>query len=329
MEYRRLGKSGLKLSVFSLGSWVTFGRQVDGAAARNMMSLAYDRGINFFDNAEVYEKGQSEVLMGEALQQLGWPRDTYCVSSKVFWGGDRPTQKGLNRKHVVEACHAALKRLKVDYLDLFFCHRPDVDTPVEETVRAMHDLVAQGKVLYWGTSEWNPQQLTEAYAIASTWRLTPPTMEQPMYHLFHREKFERDLLPLFRDYGLGSTIFCPLAMGILTGKYSQGVPEGSRFSLKGYEWLRKNFESEEAQLQVEKTRQLQALAGEAGMPVHHMALLWCLQNPHVSSVILGASRIEQLEDNLGALEHGSKMTPDLVARIEAIVDNRPEPPARF
>jgi voltage-dependent potassium channel beta subunit len=294
-----------------------------------MMALAYERGVNFFDNAEVYEKGQSEILMGEALQHLAWPRDTFCVSSKVYWGGDKPTQKGLSRKHVIEACHAALRRLKVDYLDLYFCHRPDIETPVEETVRAMHDLITQGKVMYWGTSEWNGQQITEACGVARACCLTPPTMEQPMYHLFHREKFEKELLPLFTEHGLGSTTFCPLAMGVLTGKYAAGIPEGSRFSLSGYEWLRARLTSAEGQSQIDKTRRLQALAGEAGLPVHHLALLWCLKNPHVSSVILGASRIDQLEDNLGALQHADKMTTELMEKIEAIVDNRPDPFSHF
>ncbi|NIP17919.1 MAG: aldo/keto reductase [Xanthomonadales bacterium] len=329
MEYRRLGKSGLKLSEFSFGSWVTFGRQVDDGAARDMMALAYDRGVNFFDNAEAYEHGQSEELMGRALQQLAWPRDSYCVSSKVFWGGDLPTQRGLSRKHVTEACHAALRRLRVDYLDLYFCHRPDIETPIEETVRAMHDLVSQGKVLYWGTSEWNAQQLTEAYAMARQYHLTPPTMEQPQYNLFCREQFERDLVPLFEDYGLGTTIWSPLASGILTGKYSEGIPEGSRMSLPGYGWLAKRVTSEEGLEQIEKTRRLQQLAEVAGLAVHHMALLWCLLNPHVSTVILGASRQAQLEDNLGALEYQDLVTPELLQRIEEIVDNAPKPPPQF
>jgi voltage-dependent potassium channel beta subunit len=329
VEYRRLGKSGLQLSEFSLGSWVTFGRQVDASAAREMMALAYDRGINFFDNAEIYEHGEAERLMGKALERLGWPRDTWCVSSKVFWGGDRPTQRGLSRKHVTEACHAALKRLRVDYLDLYFCHRPDIQTPIEETVRAMHDLVTQGKVLYWGTSEWNAQQITEAYAVAAVHHLTPPTMEQPQYHLFHREKFERDLQPLFEDYGLGSTTFSPLASGLLTGKYGAGIPNGARITLPGYEWLAKRFGSEEGRMQIEKTAQLQGLAEAAGMRVHQLALLWCLQNPHVSSVILGASSIEQLADNLNALDHAGKLTAEVLERIESIVDNRPRPLSPF
>lgn len=318
MEYRRLGKSGLKLGAFSFGSWVTFARQVDRSLAKDMMALAYERGVNFFDNAEVYEKGQSEIFMGEIFQALGWSRDSFCVSSKVFWGGDKPTQLGLNRKHVFDACHAALKRLKVDYLDLYFCHRPDPETPVEETVRAMHDLVAQGKVMYWGTSEWRADRIAEAYAVAHVQGLTPPTMEQPMYNLFHREKFERDLRPLCENEGMGTTTFCPLAMGVLTGKYRSGIPGGTRFSLKGYEWLRDRLESAEGRAQVEKTRKLEALASDAGFKVHHLALLWCLQNPWVSTVILGASNREQLADNLDALAHRQKMTPELMAAVEQI-----------
>ncbi len=329
MEYRRLGKSGLQLSAFSLGSWVTFGRQVDVSNACEMMALAYDHGVNFFDNAEIYEHGESERVMGEALQKLSWPRDTWCVSSKVFWGGDKPTQVGLSRKHVTEACHGALRRLKVDYLDLYFCHRPDILTPIEETVRAMHDLVTQGKILYWGTSEWNAQQITEAYAVAAAHHLTPPTMEQPQYHLFHREAFERDLVPLFDEYGLGSTTWSPLASGLLTGKYGQGVPDGARITLPGYEWLAKKFESEEGREQIRKTTALEALAREAGMKVHHLALLWCLQNPHVSSVILGASSPGQLQDNLDALQHEVQITPELMEAIEDVVGNRPEPFSSF
>lgn len=325
MKYRRLGKAGLKLSEFSLGSWVTFGRQLDAGEAREMMALAYDHGVNFFDNAEIYEQGESERLMGQALHALGWPRDTWCVSSKVFWGGGRPTQVGLSRKHVMEACHAALERLRVGYLDLYFCHRPDIETPIEETVRAMHDLVAQGKILYWGTSEWNAQQITEAYAVAAAHHLTPPTMEQPQYNLLQRDKFERELKPLFEGFGLGSTVFSPLASGLLTGKYRNGVPEGSRVTLPGYEWLAKKFASEEVQNWIEKVVALEALADEAQLKVHHLALLWCLANPHVSTVILGASKIEQLEDNLEALEHANKLTPQLLERVEEVVDNRPEP----
>lgn len=329
MNYRRLGRSGLKLSEFSLGTWATFGKQLDVAAAREMMAVAWDRGINFFDNAEAYAQGRSEEVMGSALAQLDWPRDSYCVSSKVFWGGERPTQRGLSRKHVTEACHAALRRLQVDYLDLYFCHRPDIETPVEETVRAMHDLIAQGKVLYWGTSEWNAQQLTEAYAVAARCHLTPPTMEQPQYNLFERTAMEREYLPLFEQYGLGTTIWSPLSSGVLTGKYGDGVPDGSRLSQPGFEWLRERFESQEGRAKIAIATRLQVLAEEAGLALHHLALLWCLQNPHVSTVILGASRLDQLEDNLAALGEVDKLTPELLEAIEAITDSKPAPPEHF
>lgn len=329
MQYRRLGKSGLKVSEFSFGAWVTFGKQVGEDAAASIMGAAYDAGINFFDNAEGYEQGNAEKVMGEALRQLGWRRDSYAVSSKVFWGGEKPTQKGLSAKHVTDAAHAALKRLGVDYLDLYFCHRPDIDTPIEETVRAMHNLVVQGKVLYWGTSEWSAQQLTEAYAVARQHNLTPPTMEQPEYNLFRREKVEAEFLPLYELFGLGTTIWSPLASGILTGKYNDGIPADSRIALPGYEWLKARLESDKGRDQLEKVRKLARLADEAGLPIHHLALLWCLDNPHVSTVILGASRLSQLKDNLKALESKSKLTPELITRIEAIVGNRPAAPQRF
>ena len=329
MRYRRLGKSGLQVSEFSLGSWVTFGKQVDTGNAKTMMTAAYDAGINFFDNAEGYEAGNSEIVMGEALKALGWTRDTYIVSSKVFWGGSKPTQRGLSRKHVTDACHAALKRLQVDYLDLYFCHRPDIDTPIEETVRAMHDLIQQGKVLYWGTSEWSAQQITEAHRVAREWCLTPPTMEQPQYHIFERAKVEGDYAPLYDTVGLGTTIWSPLASGLLTGKYNDGMPADSRAMLPGYEWLREMFESAVGRDRLEKVKKLAGVAREAGLPIHHMALLWCLENPRVSTVILGASRLSQLTDNLAALESRDRMTADVMAAIEAIADNRPPAPQRF
>ncbi|HEY8596580.1 MAG TPA: aldo/keto reductase [Devosiaceae bacterium] len=329
MEYRRLGKSGLQVSEFSFGSWVTFGKQVDIDAAASIMAIAYDNGVNFFDNAEGYESGRSEEVMGEALKRLGWSRDSYIVSSKVFWGGSKPTQRGLSRKHLVDACNNALRRLQVDYLDLYFCHRPDIDTPIEETVRAMHDLVAQGKVLYWGTSEWSAQQLTEAWAVACELGLTPPTMEQPQYNLFERQKVEGDYAPLYDLMGLGTTIWSPLASGILTGKYNDGIPADSRMNLPGYEWLKEMLQSETGQDRIEKVRQIAKLAGEIGMPVHHLALNWCLENPNVSTVILGASRASQLEDNLAALESRDKVTPDVMARLDAILQNKPEAPRRF
>jgi voltage-dependent potassium channel beta subunit len=329
MEYRRLGKSGLKVSEFSFGSWVTFANQVDLGPAKELLTAAYDAGINFFDNAEGYEAGASERVMGQAIQELGWSRDSYIVSSKVYWGGDKPTQRGLSAKHVTEACHAALKRLRVDHLDLYFCHRPDIDTPIEETVRAMHNLILQGKVIYWGTSEWSGQQLTEAHLVARRDGLTPPTMEQPQYNLFERDKVERDYLPVYDTYGLGTTIWSPLASGLLTGKYNEGVPQDSRAALPGYEWLREIVEGPKGARRIPQVKALAQIAADAGLPIHHMALLWCLANPRVSTVILGASRLEQLHDNLGALDHKAKLTPEVMAAIEEVVQNKPELPQRI
>ncbi len=325
MEYRRLGKSGLKVSEFSFGAWVTFGKQVGEDDAASIMGYAYDHGINFFDNAEGYEAGNAEIVMGEALKKLGWGRDTYAVSSKVFWGGNKPTQKGLSAKHVTDGAHQALKRLGVDYLDLYFCHRPDLDTPIEETVRAMHNLIVQGKVIYWGTSEWTSTQLMEAHMVARRDNLTPPTMEQPEYNMFRRENVEVNYLPLY-ELGLGTTIWSPLASGFLTGKYNDGVPADSRVNLPGYEWLKARLESPQGKQMVEKVKQLAVLAKEIGLPVHHMALLWCNANPHVSTVILGASKKSQLEDNLKALDSKAKMTPDVMKRIDDILGNKPEVP---
>ena len=328
MDYRRLGKSGLKVSELSFGSWVTFGKQVDGSDAVSLMGYAYDQGINFFDNAEGYEQGNSELVMGEALKQLGWSRDSYIVSSKVFWGGAKPTQKGLSRKHVTDAAHAALKRLQVDYLDLYFCHRPDIDTPIEETVWAMHNLITQGKVLYWGTSEWNAQQLTEAYAVARREHLTPPTMEQPQYNIFVRQKVEADYLPLY-EQGLGTTIWSPLASGILTGKYQDGIPDDSRLNLPGYEWLKKRLSTDEGKEQIRQVGELGKLSKEIGVPLAQLAILWCLKNPNVSTVILGASRLSQLKDNIASLEHRAKLTDEVMTRIDAIAGNKPAEPQRF
>ena len=329
MEYRRLGKSGLQVSALSFGSWVTFAKQVDTRLAKELLTEAYDAGVNFFDNAEGYEQGQSEVVMGQALKELDWPRETWIVSSKVFWGGPKPTQRGLSAKHVTEACHAALRRLQVDHLDLYFCHRPDIDTPIEETVRAMDNLIRQGKVLYWGTSEWSAQQITEAHQVAREWRMTPPTMEQPQYNLFERQKVEGDYLPIYDTYGLGTTIWSPLASGLLTGKYNDGIPQDSRAALPGYEWLREQFESEKGRTRLTQIRDLQKIADGAGISLTHLALAWCLKNPRVSTVILGASRLSQLQDNLAALDAVGKLTPDIMAAIEAVVQNKPEAPRRF
>jgi len=329
MEYRRLGKSGLRLSALSYGSWVSFGNQMDEHKARECMVLAYEHGVNFFDNAEIYADGESERLMGKILKHTGWGRDTYCVSSKVFWGGEKPTQLGLHRKHVVDACHAALRRLQVDYLDLYFCHRPDIDTPIEETVWTMHNLVQQGKILYWGTSEWNAQQLTEAYAVAARHHLVPPTMEQPEYNLFKRERVEADLAPLYRDYGLGTTTWSPLASGVLTGKYNDGIPQDSRFNVAGYEWLKKRYSTPDGQQRIEKVRQLTAFARDLGTTPSLISLAWCLKNPNVSTVILGASRASQLADNLKALDVLPLLTDEVIARIETIFQNKPEGPEDY
>ncbi len=329
MEYRRLGKSGLKVSALSLGSWVTFGKQVDINDAKALLKTAYDAGVNFFDNAEGYEAGESETIMGAAIGELGLQRDTFIVSSKVFWGGDRPTQLGLSAKHVRDACDQALQRLGVDYLDLFFCHRPDVDTPVEETVRAMHQLVMQGKVLYWGTSEWDAQRITEAHRVARQEHLTPPVVEQPQYNLFTREKVEADYLPLYEQYGLGTTTWSPLASGLLTGKYLDGIPEDSRLNLPGYEWLRDLVLDQSGQHKLARVRQLQPVAERLGISLTHLALAWCLKNPNVSTVILGASRLSQLEDNLAALDAVPKLSEEVMARIDEIMGNRPAEPERF
>jgi len=315
--------------VLSYGSWVTFKIQMADEAAIECMTAAYDAGVNFFDNAEAYASGESERMMGRVLKKLGWGRDTYCVSSKVYWGGDLPTQRGLSRKHIHDACHAALKRLQVDYLDLFFCHRPDLETPIEESVRAMHDLVAQGKVLYWGTSEWSAQQIQEAHGLARQHGLTPPTMEQPQYNMFVRERFERDYHRLYSEIGLGTTIWSPLALGVLTGKYKDGIPEGSRMSLPDYQWLRDRIESPEGRANVRKAVELEGIAERLGVPLAQLAIAWCLKNPNVSTVILGASRASQLEENLAALEVLPNITNEVLERVEVVVGNKPELPTRF
>ncbi|MDX2245639.1 MAG: aldo/keto reductase [Bacteroidia bacterium] len=319
MQYRRLGKSGLQVSVLSFGSWLTFAKQIEDGTAELCMKTAYDGGINFFDNAEIYSRGKSEEVMGNILKKMGWNRDTFVVSSKVFWGGRLPNQKGLSRKHVIEACHNALRRLQVDYLDLFFCHRPDYDTPVEETVWAMNTLIQQGKVLYWGTSEWPADRIMEAHLCARQNHLIPPTMEQPEYHMFHRQKVELDYLSLY-EKGLGTTIWSPLASGLLTGKYNDSVPEGTRFDIQGLDWLKTEVFKEG---RLEKVRELTTLAGEYGMSMTHMALAWCAKNPNVSSVILGASKVSQLEDNLKSLDALPKLTDEVLEKIETILQNKP------
>lgn len=320
MEYRRLGSSGLQVSALSFGAWVTFGRQIDDPVAKKLLHTAYDAGLNFFDNAEAYASGQAEVVMGGILHKSGWRRSSYLVSSKVFFGaeGDRPNEKGLSRKHVVEACHAALRRLQVDYLDLYFCHRPDSETPVEETCRAMHDLIVQGKVLYWGTSEWGADQLSEAYAACDRLGLHVPTVEQPQYNLFHRTRVERELLPHYKQRGLGTTIWSPLASGLLTGKYNNGVPKDSRLDLPGMEWLKNAIMDPTSEKKFSAVRELAAIAKALDTTLPCLAIAWCLKNPFVSTVILGASRPEQLTENLGALDVVPRLTPTVLKEIDAI-----------
>lgn len=304
MQYRRLGSSGLQLSALSFGAWVTFGAQIGRSAARDLIATAWDNGVNFFDNAEGYANGEAERVMGDVIADLRLPRDGYCVSSKVMFGAAAdplPTQKGLSRKHVTEACHGALQRLRVDHLDLYYCHRPDPDVPIEETVWAMDALIRQGKVLYWGTSEWSAAQIREAHKIARNHHLHAPTMEQPQYNLLHRERVELEYASLYPELGLGTTIWSPLASGLLTGKYNDGVPEGSRLDHDDYRWLQRSVLSPE-QRRLERARAYAAVARELGTEPAPLAIAWCLRNPHVSSVILGATRPEQLVQNLQALE---------------------------
>ncbi|MFL5763278.1 MAG: potassium channel beta subunit family protein [Bacteroidia bacterium] len=327
MEYRRLGKSGLQVSALSFGSWVTFGNQVDNSIAEECMKLAYDSGINFFDNAEAYAGGRSETVMGEILKKMNWERSTFVVSSKVFWGGKLPNQMGLSKKHVVEACNNALRRLQVDYLDLYFCHRPDKNTPIEETVRAMDTLIQQGKILYWGTSEWSAQEIMQAYSVAREFGLTPPTMEQPQYNMFHRERFENEYSQLYKEIGLGTTIWSPLASGVLTGKYNQEVPSDTRIHLKNMEWLKEQTIGDEGQVRIAKARQLEKIAKDLSTNLPRLALAWCLKNKNVSTVITGASKTEQLKDNLQSLEVVEKLTDDVMEAIEKTLNNKPKPPA--
>jgi len=316
MQYRRLGRSGLKVSELSLGSWVTYGSQVDTKAAVECMAAAWDAGVNFFDNAEAYAKGMSETIMGGALKQLGWRRAQVVVSTKFFWGlNDGPNEKNtLNRKYLMQAIDGSLKRLQLDYVDLAFCHRADPNTPIEETVRAMSDMVTQGKVLYWGTSEWTADEIRAAYEIAERHHLHKPVMEQPQYNLFSREKVEKEYARLYADIGLGTTIWSPLASGLLSGKYKNGVPADSRAALPGYEWIAERVSDATKLAAVEKLR---PIAGDLGCTISQLALAWCLKNPHVSTVITGASRVSQVTENMKALAVVPKLTPELIKAIEA------------
>ncbi|MDB4061243.1 aldo/keto reductase [Vicingaceae bacterium] len=325
MEYKNLGKSGLKVSRLSLGSWLTFGKQIGNNIASDLMDLAYDKGVNFFDNAEIYAKGESERVMGEILSKRDWRRDSYIVSSKAFFGegGELPTQKGLSRKHLVEACEAALKRLKLDYLDLYYCHRPDKETPISETVWTMHNLIQQGKILYWGTSEWSAQEIMEAHMLAGRYNLIGPTMEQPQYNMLHRDKVEVEYDQIYKTVGLGTAIWSPLGSGILTGKYNDGMAEKTRLSIDGMEWLKDKSLVEE---NLEKVRKLTGLAKEIGTTMPKLAIAWCLKNDNVSTAILGASKLDQLEETLSAIDDVELLTTDVMKKISGILDNEPVRP---
>lgn len=319
MHYRRLGRSGLKVSELSLGAWITFGNQVDETRAAEIIRAAYDQGVNYFDNADVYAAGAAEIVMGKVIKDL--PREALVISSKVFWPTmPGPNGRGLSRKHITESVHSSLRRLQLDYLDLYFCHRFDVDTPVEEVVRTMDDLVHQGKILYWGTSEWTAPQIVQAVAVARQYGLVPPTMEQPQYNMFHRERLEDELLPLAQEFGIGFTTWSPLYYGLLSGKYNNGVPEGSRAAMTEMGWIRDRFTPEK----IDKVRKLTTLAEGMGMTTAQLALAWILHRKEVSSVITGATRVEQLDENLGAAEAVEKLTEDVLDAIEKILEVQPK-----
>ncbi len=324
MDYRRMGKSGLELSVLSFGSWVTFHKQINDGSADELMGLAYDNGINFFDNAETYALGESEKMMGRVLKNKNWDRTSYTLSSKAYFGwrgkDNKPNQTGLSRKHLIEACHEALQRLQTDYLDLYFCHRPDVNVPIEEVVWTMHNLIQQGKVLYWGTSQWSAAEIMEAHRVANQYHLIAPTVEQPQYNMFERFKMEQDYLPVFKNVGLGTTIWSPLAAGFLTGKYNNGIPEGSRLAIEGFDWLKDRWVQD---AKLEKVKKLVVLAGELGVSLAALAIAWTIKNPNVTTAILGATKKEQLLENLKALDVVKLLTDEVVNKIENILQNKP------
>lgn len=321
MEYRKLGRSGLQVSALSFGSWLTFGKQIDDTVSEQLMVKAWESGINFFDNAEIYARGQSETVMGRILKKMNWPRSSYLVSSKVFFGFEenRPNQRGLSRKHIMEGCEAALRRLQVEYIDLYFCHRPDKQTPILETVQAMNTLIQQGKILYWGTSEWSAQEIMQAHLEAARHHLIAPVMEQPQYNLFERRKMEDEYLHLFRYEGLGTTIWSPLASGVLSGKYL-GEAGDTRLSMQGLDWLRERNLTPE---KLDKVKKLKEISDALGVSLSGMCLAWCLKNPNVSTVILGASKPAQLEENLGAFDIVPLLTGEVIQKIEEVVQNKP------
>jgi voltage-dependent potassium channel beta subunit len=329
MEYRSLGRSGLKISALSYGAWVTFADQVSEDVAAACLKAAYAAGVNFFDNAEAYAGGRAEIMMGDIIKKAGWRRADLVISTKIFWGGRGINDRGLSRKHIMEGTDASLGRLQMEYVDLIFCHRPDAETPLEETVRAMNQVIQQGKAFYWGTSEWSARELAEASHIARLEHLIPPSMEQPQYNMFTRERVEKEYAPLYRDLGLGTTVWSPLAGGLLTGKYEKGIPPATRASLPGYEWMRERFEGVQVEERIEKVRRLRTIAVELGMTPAQLALAWCLKNPNVSSVITGASRPEQVAENMKAVEAAGRLTAEVMERIETILGNAPSPGPDF
>ncbi|MBS1737441.1 MAG: aldo/keto reductase [Bacteroidetes bacterium] len=324
MEYRYLGKSGLQLSALSFGSWVSFQKQIDDKMAGDLMQIAYDQGVNFFDNSEAYAGGESEKMMGRVLKNKKWDRSSYVVSSKAFFGlygkDNKPNQKGLSRKHLTEACNDALKRFQLDYLDLYYCHRADIHTPIAETVWAMNDLIRQGKILYWGTSEWTGVEIMEAHRVAQEYKLIGPTMEQPQYNLFERYKVEKDFARIYETVGLGTTIWSPLATGILSGKYNDGIPKGSRLSLHELTWLKDRWITED---KIKRVKKLGDLAKKIGVPLATLSIAWCIKNPNVTTAILGATKKQQLTENLKALDVMNQLTPEIMEKIDKIMGTKP------
>ncbi|MEE9189083.1 MAG: aldo/keto reductase [Anaerolineales bacterium] len=329
MEYRYLGKSGLQVSALSLGAWVTYGGQVGEEIAHQCMETAIKAGVNFFDNAEAYADGEAETVMGKVIKKAGWKRSDLVISTKIFWGGRGPNDSGLSRKHVIEGTLASLERLQLEYVDLIFCHRPDIHTPIEETVRAMSYLIDQGKAFYWGTSEWSPNKIMQAHAVARREHLIPPLMEQPEYNMFKRQRVEGHYAHLYQEIGLGTTIWSPLDSGILTGKYNQGIPKDSRLDLDGFDWLREGYESQEGKEKIKKVGQLMPIAEELGCTMAQLALAWCLKNPNISTVITGASKPEQVVENIAALDVVPQLTDEIMERVDEILDNKPKPEPDF
>ncbi len=320
MPYRRVGTSGLKVSALSFGAWVTFGNQIGAEVARDLLHTAYDAGVNFFDNAEGYADGQAEVVMGDILKQSGWRRGSYVLSTKIYFGAehDGPNEMGLSRKHIIEGCEASLRRLQTDHVDLLFCHRPDPDTPILETARAMHDLIVQGKVLYWGTSEWSADQINQACDLCERYHLHAPIVEQPQYNLFHRSRFEKELTPVLKARGLGTTIWSPLASGLLTGKYNDGIPPDSRLQIESLEWLRKRLTGPGTERKLAAVKRFAAVANGLDVSLPALAIAWCMKNPQVSTVILGASKLAQLQENFHALAVYERMSPQVMAELDQI-----------